>query len=230
MKTVSRVSSLSTTAIVFASLSGVSASFAQEFNYAEAAEPYAGVTIRVLDEVTPLQETLVTLVPKFTEETGINVEYELLNHLDVINKGQADMLSRSGTYDAVMLHDFQLGPLLDAQTIKPIGDFLENDKLANPNLDQDDFIQRPFQQLSFFGGEQYGFPNWNYNMVYWARADLLNDEGEKAAFKKEFGYDLGPAETLGQFRDIASFFTRDSGEMLKGEPLTSDLVTSMDVV
>jgi multiple sugar transport system substrate-binding protein len=61
--------------------------------YAEAAKPYKGTTIRVLDEITPLQETLSKIVPEFEKETGIKVEWELLNHFEVINKGQADMLS-----------------------------------------------------------------------------------------------------------------------------------------
>ncbi len=43
--------------------------------YAEAAKPYKGVTIRVLDEITPLQETLSKIVPDFEKETGIKVEW-----------------------------------------------------------------------------------------------------------------------------------------------------------
>lgn len=196
--------------------------YAQEFDYKEAAKPYAGTTIRVLDEITPLQEILATVVPEFAKETGIEVQYELLSHLDVINRGQADLLSRSGTYDGVMLHGFQLGPLLDAQAIRPIDDFLADEKLGNKGLDQDDFIQQPFRTLSFFNDKQYGFINWNYNYVYWARGDLLNDDTEKAAFKEKYGYDLAPAQTLEQLRDIAEFFTRKSGETLAGQPLTSD--------
>ena len=88
----------------------LSASFANaaEWSFASAAKPYAGSTIRVLDEITPLQETLTKIVPDFEKETGIKVEWELLNHFEVINKGQADFLSGRGHYDAVMMHGFQL--------------------------------------------------------------------------------------------------------------------------
>ncbi len=58
---------------------------AQTWSYKEAAKPYVGTQIRVLDEITPLQETMKTLVPDFVAETGIQVDYELLNHFDVIN-------------------------------------------------------------------------------------------------------------------------------------------------
>ncbi|MBS7538957.1 extracellular solute-binding protein [Ancylobacter lacus] len=190
--------------------------------YAEAAKPYKGVTIRVLDEITPLQETLSKIVPDFEKETGIKVEWELLNHFEVINKGQADMLSGRGYYDAVMLHGFQLGPMISAGVIRPLDDLVANPKLANPNLNTSDFIQQPFKTAAFTGGKQYSFINWNYNQVYWARADLLGDPGEKAAFKAKYGYDLAPAATIEQMRDIAEFFTRKKGAMLAGKPLESD--------
>ena len=86
----------------------------------------------MLDEITPLQETLSKIVPEFEKETGIKVEWELLNHFEVINKGQADMLSGRGYYDAVMMHGFQLGPMLSAGVIRPIDDLVKNPKLADP--------------------------------------------------------------------------------------------------
>ncbi|MFL1875003.1 extracellular solute-binding protein [Hansschlegelia beijingensis] len=195
---------------------------AADFSYAEAAKPYKGASIRVLDEVTPLQETLSKLVPQFEKETGIKVEYQLLGHMEVINRGQADMLSGRGHFDAVMLHGFQMGQMLEAEALLPIDDLVANKKLTNPAFDSADLIQKPFQSLAFFGGKQYGLINWNYNHVYWARADLLADEGEKTAFKAKYGYDLAPAKTIEQMRDIAEFFTRKKGEMLAGKPLAGD--------
>jgi len=195
---------------------------AADFSYAEAAKPYKGKSIRVLDEVTPLQEALSKIVPDFEKETGIKVDWELLNHAEVINKGQADMLSGRGYYDAVMLHGFQLGPLLTANVVRPVDDLIANKALANPGLDAGDFIERPYKTLAFHKGKQYGFLNWNYNQVYWARADLLEHPGERAAFKAKYGYDLAPAKTLEQMRDIAEFFTRKKGEKLADAILDGD--------
>jgi multiple sugar transport system substrate-binding protein len=208
-------------ALAAAVMAAGSAVHAQSF-YAEAAKPYKGVTIRVLDEITPLQETLTKIVPDFTKETGINVEWELLNHFEVINKGQADMLSGRGYYDAIMLHGFQFGPMVAAGVIRPLDDLVKNAKLSNPALDTDDFIQKPYKSLAFFGGKQYSFVNWDYNQVYWARADLFGDPTEQAAFKAKYGYDLAPAKTFDQVRDIAEFFTRKKGAMLAGKPLDAD--------
>jgi multiple sugar transport system substrate-binding protein len=194
---------------------------AQSF-YAEAAKPYKGTTIRVLDEITPLQETLSKIVPEFEKETGIKVEWELLNHFEVISKGQADMLSGRGYYDAVMLHGLQYGPMLEAKALRPLDDLMANPKLANPALDISDLIQKPYKSLAFSGGKQYSFLNWNYNQVYWVRADLLNNKDEQTAFNAKYKYDLAPAKTPDQMRDIAEFFTRKKGEKLAGEVLAGD--------
>lgn len=192
------------------------------WSYKEAAEPYAGTTINILDEVTPLQEAMAKLVPQFEEETGIDVNYELLNHFDVISRGQADMLSGRGAYDAVLLHSAQMGLLLDADVLLPVDDFVADSKLTSPDIALDDFIEPGFSSALKHGGKQYGFLTWNYNSVYWARNDLLEHPDEKEAFKAKYGYDLAPAETLQQMRDIAEFFTRNKGDMLAGATLESD--------
>ncbi len=95
------------------------------------------------------------------------------------------MLSGRGYYDAVMLHGFQLGPMISAGVIRPLDDMVGNPKLANPNLNTSDFIQQPFKTAAFANGKQYSFINWNYNQVYWARADLLNDPGEAGRLQGE---------------------------------------------
>ncbi|MCR9177660.1 MAG: extracellular solute-binding protein [Alphaproteobacteria bacterium] len=201
---------------------GPGSNAAMAWSYKEAAKPYAGTTIRILDEITPLQETLATLVPGFTEETGIIVEFELLNHFDVVNKGQADMLSGRGYYDAIMLHGFQLGPMLAAGVLQPLDPMMSNPALMNPNFNAADLIEPSYSTTGGFGGKQYGLANWNYNQVYWARGDLLTHPDEMAAFKAKYNYDLKPAETFEELRDIAEFFTRPAGETLAGKTLESD--------
>jgi multiple sugar transport system substrate-binding protein len=203
-------------------LSLVVAASAEAWSYKDAAKPYAGQSITILDEITPLQETMKTLVPEFVKETGIQVDYQLLNHFDVINKGQADMLSGRGAYDGVMVHSPQLGLLLQADVVRPIDDLLANKAISNPDLDLKDLIQPAADSVAKFRGKTYGFLDWNYNVVYWARADVLGHADEKAAFKKRYGYDLAPAKTLQQMRDIAEFFTRKKGEKLAGQTLESD--------
>jgi multiple sugar transport system substrate-binding protein len=194
----------------------------QAWTYKEAAAPYAGQSITVLDEVTPLQEAMQKLVPQFEEETGIDVDYQLLNHFEVINRGQADLLSGRGEYDTIMVHSPQMGLLLDAGVLRPIDDLMANAELTAPDLDPDDLIQPSWDTVAKHRDETYGFLTWAYNTVYWARGDLLSHPEEQAAFKAKYGYDLAPAATLQQMRDIAEFFTRKKGDKLAGQTLESD--------
>lgn len=201
---------------------GTTAAWSQEWSYKTAAEPYKGTTIQILDEITPLQETFAKMVPEFEAETGIKVEYELLNHFEVINRGQADLLSGRGYWDAIMNHGAQLGQLIEAETLLPFDDLLANKELTNPDLDLADLIEPSFSSLSKYGGKTYGFVNWIYNHVYWARGDLFAHPAEQENFRQKYGYDLAPAKTLQEMRDIAEFFTRKAGETLAGEPLAAD--------
>ena len=198
------------------------ASQAGAWSYKEAAKPYAGMEINVLDEIQPLAYALAELKPLFEEETGITVNLEILSHPEVIAKGQADMLSGQGHYDAIMLHDVQMGLLLQADVLRPIDDLIANDALKSPTFDPGDFSEPGYSEGVVHGGNTYGVLHWNYNMVYWTRADLLNHPDEQAAFKAKYGYDLAPAETMQQMRDIAEFFTRKKGETLAGEVLEND--------
>lgn len=217
-----RGSGLRCLALAAVLIAAAPAALAQGWSYRDAARPYAGTRIRVLDEITPLQENMKKLVPQFTAETGIMVEYELLSHGDVINKGQADLFSGRGYYDAVMLHSLQMGPLLAARVLEPLDGFLADGTLTDPKLDLDDLIAPADPTLSRSGGKRYGFLTWNYNQVYWARKDLLANPAEMAAFKARYHYALAPARTLEQMRDIAEFFTRRKGSLLAGQPLASD--------
>jgi multiple sugar transport system substrate-binding protein len=210
-------------ALAFAvALLGLWPATSQAWSYKDAAAPYAGQSITVLDEVTPLQETMQKLVPQFEEQTGIEVDYQLLNHFEVINRGQADLLSGRGEYDAIMVHSPQMGLLLDAGVLQPIDDMIGNAELTGPDIDLDDLIQPSWDTVAKYQGQTYGFLTWAYNAVYWARGDLLSHPEEQAAFKAKYGYDLAPAQTLQQMRDIAEFFTRKKGAKLAGQTLESD--------
>ena len=195
---------------------------AENWSLAEAAKPYEGTELRILDEVTDLQPSFEPLVADFERETGITVSYELEGHLDVIRKGETDLLSGRGAYDGVMIHSTQKGRVVAADAVTPIDEFLENESLKDPDINFDDFIQPLADELTLFGDQRIAFPNWNYNVVWWGRKDLMEHPEEKAAFEKEFGRELAPPETLQEMRDIAKFFTRKAGDKLAGETLDRD--------
>ncbi|MEA2406716.1 MAG: multiple sugar transport system substrate-binding protein [Thermoleophilaceae bacterium] len=195
---------------------------ASNWTLKSAAAPYKGTEIRVLDEVTGLQPAMKELIPDFEKETGIKVSFELEPHPDVIRKGEADLISGRGAYDAVMIHVAQKGRVLAADAVQFIDDYYDNEALRDPDVKFEDFIQPLTDNATKFGDNRLGFPNWNYNVVWWGRQDLMDDPGEQAAFKKEFGRDLEVPKTLQEVRDFAKFFTRSKGEKLAGKTVERD--------
>lgn len=194
-----------------------------EWSLAEAAEPYRGTSIRVLDEISDLQPTFYEeLVPLFEQETGIEVEVDIQGHFDVITVGEADLFAGTGTFDAVMLHSWQLPNSLEAQAIEPLDQYVENPALRDPSVSPENFIRPPGggDEVTVVGGQRWAFNNWNYNQVWIGRKDLLDHPDEQAAFQERYGYDLAPPQTLEQMRDIGEFFTRSPGETLGDETLT----------
>src|SRR6218665_3269157 len=121
-----------------------------------------------------------------------------------------------------MLPGVQMGQRLAPNVAEPIGGYMKDKALFNPALDLKDMIEPAFDSLSKFKGQTYSFLNWNYNFIYWTRANLMTDAGEKTAFKAKYGYELAPAKTFKEFLDIGEFFTRKAGQTLAGQPLKTD--------
>jgi multiple sugar transport system substrate-binding protein len=78
-------------------------------------------------------------------------------------------------------------------------------------------------QENTWQGKLLAFPASGMTWLQQYRADLFENAEEQANFKKKYGYDLAPAKTWVQYRDIAEFFTRKEGEMAGGKPLEFNL-------
>jgi multiple sugar transport system substrate-binding protein len=66
-------------------------------------------------------------------------------------------------------------------------------------------------------GDVFGVPMEAFIKIYLYRKDLFEDPEAREAFSAKYGYDLAPATTHQQYRDIAEFFTERGQE--KGEEL-----------
>ena len=190
----------------------------------EAAKPYRGATLKVGVAFVPVVGGIFPLIKNdFTPRTGIKVKVEKFTHSEWDAKGDADLYSRTGYFDLVMMHHNRAEDWAGNGHVEWINKYMNDPKLRDPDLDPDDFLQPLWDDYCLFnGGKRACLPTFNYQMVYWFRKDLMNDSGERAAFKKRYGYDLGPARTFKQYRDIAEFLTRKKGEKLAGKVLKTN--------
>jgi len=199
--------------------------------WAKVAEPYRGTTLLMVGEQLAPLEALAEIAPEFEEMTGINVEIEFLSEEEVFEKTMMDMVSGAGIYSMIQGVHYNFGKFVEPGYLQPIDDFLNSD-LVHPELDPEDFMQRPWKMTCFYDSETgkygegncYGLLFTTHCMYTWYRKDLFTNPDEQVAFKAKYGYDLpvnGP-KTWKQYYDLAEFFTRKKGETLAGKVLDHD--------
>jgi multiple sugar transport system substrate-binding protein len=73
-----------------------------------------------------------------------------------------------------------------------------------------------------YQNQLHSIPYNTYVMGNHYRLDLFDNKIEQESFKLRYKYVLEPPKTLSQLKDVAEFFTRKKGELLKGEMLNKD--------
>ncbi|GGO50592.1 carbohydrate ABC transporter substrate-binding protein, CUT1 family [Roseovarius pacificus] len=183
--------------------------------FIDAAQPFAGMDIRVVSEtITTHEYEAKVLAPAFSAITGIRITHDLIGEGDVVEKLQTQMQSGQNIYDAYVNDSDLIGTHWRYQQVRNLTDWMasEGADVTNPGLDLDDFIGTQFTTAP--DGKLYQLPDQQFANLYWFRYDWFNDEKNKADFNAEYGYDLGVPVNWSAYEDIAEFFTgRDLSHM-----------------
>ncbi len=176
--------------------------------WSDAAAPYQGVTIRGVSESTPPSNHVRdVLAPAFTEATGIQVEFETTSWDQMYDKAIKDMEAGSGIYDFVYIEQDAIYSYLSRDFLVDMTQMMaDNPALVNPEFDWANFTTF----VDYFKnaeGHVFGVPMEAFIKVYLYRKDLFENPEIKASFQEKYGYELAPATTFQQWRDIAEFFT-----------------------
>ena len=176
--------------------------------WADAAAPYAGVTIRGVSESTPPSNYVAdVLAAQFTELTGINVEFETTSWDQMYSKAINDMEANTGIYDFVYIEQDIIYSYLAQDYLVNLTQFAAD----NPDLAYEHYDEAAFTSFADYfknaDGDLFGVPMEAFVKVYLYRKDLFENADIQAAFEADYGYALAPAETFEQYRDNAEFFT-----------------------
>lgn len=162
-------------------------------------------------------DAMAEFVAGFQEVECAKVDIVNIDNSQLYNKQVIEMVGQTGAYDVVTLNNAEYAEFAENGFILPMTDFFQ-DKQALI----DDVHPTLANMTIRYKGDIWGLPYYTYSSGLFYRADLWEDETEKAAFKEKFGYDLAPPADWSQHRDMAEFFTRKAGETLKGETLSRD--------
>lgn len=189
--------------------------------WSDAGAPYKGLVLHGITERTPSSNyAKEELAAAFEKATGIKVDFETTSWDQMFDKSIKDMEAKTGIYDLVYIEQDIIYSYLSRSFLVDLTKTLaDNPKLAAPDFDTKSFTSF----INYFKDPSnehlYGVPMEAFIKPYLYRKDLFDDPKVQAAFKAKYTYDLAPATTHQQYRDIAEFFTqwgRDNDEELWG--------------
>lgn len=122
--------------------------------------------------------TLQEMAPKFTEETGIEVEFVMLTENDIRSKIQQDAAVGSGQFDVITIGSTDSSPYLDAGWTDPLAPLLDampdEDKAA---YDFDDLIEANIAAYSSQTNGLAALPFYGESTMVMYRQDLFDEAG-----------------------------------------------------
>lgn len=187
-------------------------------------QEFAGTELNVLAEATLNSDIIAELAPEFTKMTGISVNVETAPFAQLVQRVTLDFSTAQGDYDVVSIPYDYLGAYAGSDYLEEISPLIDaNADKVSDEFNQEDIIPGLWETAALWDGALYGMPSNSAVTMMIYRSDLLEDPAEKTAFESEYGYELAPAATWDQYRDIAEFFTRDAGEQLAGETLSEPI-------
>ncbi len=177
--------------------------------------PFEGQTVTVIvntaGEKGPISGPFYEVREEFEQATGATLEIVEVPFAEHFPKLMTDLTTGTGQYDTSIAGAWWLGDLVGGDFILPYDDWYND--LRFPQWDIEDVLPGP-RELLMYGGKKYMVANDHDGQVMYYRRDLLEDPEHQAAFKEQYGYDLGVPQTWDQFRDVAEYF---NGKDLNGD-------------
>ncbi|MFO7631710.1 MAG: extracellular solute-binding protein [Caldilinea sp.] len=175
---------------------------------AEAAGCEEVTLVGVTESTPPSRYAAENLAGAFEAETGIKVELETTSWDQMYSKAINDMQAGTGIYDFVYIEQDIIYSYLANSYLTNLTQLLaDNPELASPDFDFGKFTSF-IDNFKDADGNVFGMPMEAFVKIYLYRLDLFNDPAIQEAFAAQYGYDLAPATTHQQYRDIAEFFTQ----------------------
>ncbi len=167
---------------------------------------FDGETVRLLLNKHPYTDGMLAEVEKFTEMTGINVEYDIFPEEEYFNKVTVELSSRSSNYDVFMTGAYQTWQYAPAGWIQPLDPFIENSSITNPDFDYSDFLPGVIGSLRWDlvdGGDLGDGELWALPWGFEANALMYN----KVVFDQ---LGLEPPETLDEVIEIGRIIEEET--------------------
>ena len=142
--------------------------------------------------------------PVWEEMTGGKINIIELPFAEHYTKMMLDLRNGSGQYDAFMVGAFWYGDIVPNGYAYPVDELMASGEYPKWSYD---VMPPSLTALHSWQGKSYGVLNDADGQVLYYRKSALENAEHKAAFKKQYGYDLpSPPTTWQQLLDISKYF------------------------
>lgn len=156
-------------------------------------EAYEGTSITIAAHSHPSIEAFMTMDAEFTELTGINVEWDVMEQTALKNAQLLDFTSGAGNFDIFLVDPFAQAEFVDKEVIAPLNSYLDDPNIVPQWFDYDDIVPA-YTAVDDFDGEIYGIPIAGETRFLGYRTDLFEE------------HDKEPPATMAEFLELAEYF------------------------
>ncbi|MFJ3668652.1 ABC transporter substrate-binding protein [Streptomyces sp. NPDC090106] len=132
-----------------------------------------GDSLNVLMVNNPQMTELQKLAPRFTEETGIEVNFTVLPENDVRDKISQDFANQAGQYDVATLSNYEIPIYARNGWLKAMDPYVAKD----PAYDEQDVLGPMRESLTGDDGKLYGQPFYGESSFLMYRKDVFEAKG-----------------------------------------------------
>ena len=147
---------------------------------------HEGDSITVAMASHPSTEAYQEMVEEFTELTGIEVEWDIMDEIYLHNRIMTEHAARTGAYDVLMMDVTWLGEFVDRNVVTSIDDYVAE---APDFFDYDDFVDAYAEGLGQYDDQIFGIPSAGESAFIAYREDVFEEHGISPEDINDF-YDL----------------------------------------
>lgn len=151
---------------------------------------------------------ILAAIPEFERKTSAKTQVIIISYPELLAKMIATHKAGISLSDIVIMPLEERGMLLSSDILEPLDNYIGDKNLSAPFFEINDFYKPLLEGFRGTDGKLYGLPLKPDVPIYYYRKDLFANNGERREYRKKYGYELKPAQTLDEYLDIAKFFKR----------------------
>ena len=143
---------------------------------AEQDKPYAGETINVIDVSYGATNAMKERIPEFEAETGIKVNFEVIEHVNVTTKQEMELGMGSDYYDVMHICADKVTKYASAEWVEDLTSYLNDPEKTPEEFAYQDMYEAA-RNIYIRDGKIFGIPVSTESTILFYRSDIFDELG-----------------------------------------------------